>query len=105
MIFMACSQRRAFTGGRDTVIYSVACAIGYLAERPEALAFLRADPDRIVHASEEFCRAYMPLTPIGRVCPVDTDVHGMQAKAGDRATLCWASANLDEEVFEAADEA
>ena len=93
-----------FAGGRDTVIHSVACAIGYLAERPEALKFLRADPDRIVHASEEFFRAYMPLTHIGRVCPVDTDVHGMQVKAGERATLCWASANLDEEVFEAADE-
>ena len=93
-----------FAGGRDTVIHSVACAIGYLAEHPEALEFLRADPDRIVHASEEFFRAYMPLTHIGRVCPVDTDVHGMQVKAGDRATLCWASANLDEEVFEAADE-
>ncbi len=93
-----------FAGGRDTVIHSVACAIGYLAERPEALEFLRADPDRIVHASEEFFRAYMPLTHIGRVCPVDTDVHGMEVKAGDRATLCWASANLDEEVFEAADE-
>jgi cytochrome P450 len=93
-----------FAGGRDTVIHSVACAIGYLAERPEAFAFLRADPDRIVHASEEFFRAYMPLTHIGRVCPVDTDVHGMQVKAGDRATLCWASANLDEEVFPAADE-
>jgi cytochrome P450 len=93
-----------FAGGRDTVIHSVACAIGYLAEHPEALEFLRADPDRIVHASEEFFRAYMPLTHIGRVCPVDTDVRGMQVKAGDRATLCWASANLDEEVFPAADE-
>ncbi len=41
---------------------------------------------------------------IGRVCPVDTDVHGMTVKAGDRASLCWASANLDETVFEAADE-
>jgi cytochrome P450 len=92
-----------FAGGRDTVIHSVACAVGYLAEHPEAFEFLRADPDRIVHASEEFFRAYMPLTHIGRVCPVDTDVHGMQVKAGDRATLCWASANLDEEVFEAAD--
>jgi cytochrome P450 len=93
-----------FAGGRDTIIHSVACAIGYLAEHPEALEFLRADPDRIVHASEEFFRVYMPLTHIGRVCPVDTDVHGMQVKAGDRATLCWASANLDEKVFAAADE-
>jgi cytochrome P450 len=93
-----------FAGGRDTVIHSVACAIGYLAERPEALEFLRADPSRIVLASEEFFRAYMPLTHIGRVCPVDTDVHGMQVKSGERASLCWASANLDDTVFEAADE-
>ena len=93
-----------FAGGRDTVIYSVACAIGYLAERPEALAFLRADPSRIVLASEEFFRAYMPLTHIGRVCPVDTDVRGMQVHAGDRVSLCWASANLDDTVFDGADE-
>jgi len=93
-----------FAGGRDTVIHSVACALGYLAERPESLDFLRADPDRIVLASEEFFRVYMPLTHIGRVCPVDTDVHGMHVKASDRASLCWASANLDETVFDAADE-
>jgi cytochrome P450 len=93
-----------FAGGRDTVIHTVASVIGYFAGRPEALEFLRADPERIVHASEEFFRVYMPLSHIGRVCPVDTDVHGMQVKAGDRASLCWASANLDETVFEAADE-
>ena len=93
-----------FAGGRDTVIYSVACAIGYFAEHSEALDFLRADPARIVLASEEFFRVYMPLTHIGRVCPVDTDVHGMTVQAGDRASLCWASANLDETVFPAADE-
>jgi cytochrome P450 len=93
-----------FAGGRDTVIHTVASVIGYFAGRPEALEFLRADPERIVLASEEFFRVYMPLSHIGRVCPVDTDVHGMTVKAGDRASLCWASANLDETVFEAADE-
>ena len=92
-----------FAGGRDTVIYSAACAIGHLAERPEALDFLRADPARIVLASEEFFRVFMPLTHIGRTCPVDTDVHGMPVRAGERASLCWASANLDETVFEDAD--
>jgi cytochrome P450 len=46
----------------------------------------------------------MPLSHIGRVCPVDTDVQGMPVNAGERASLCWASANLDETVFEAADE-
>ena len=92
-----------FAGGRDTVIHSAACALGYLAEHPPALDCLRADPERIVLASEEFFRAYMPLSHIGRVCPVDTDVHGMPVKAGDRVSLCWASANLDEDVFPEAD--
>jgi len=92
-----------FAGGRDTVIHSVACALGYLAEHPQALDCLRADPDRIILASEEFFRAYMPLSHIGRVCPVDTEVRGMPVKAGDRVSLCWASANLDETVFPEAD--
>jgi cytochrome P450 len=93
-----------FAGGRDTVIHTVASVIGYFAGRPEALEFLRADPERIVHASEEFFRVYMPLSHIGRICPVETDVHGMTVKPGERASLCWASANLDETVFEAAAE-
>jgi cytochrome P450 len=93
-----------FAGGRDTIIHTVSSVIGYFAGRPEALDALRADPDRIVHASEEFFRVFMPLTHIGRTCPVETDVHGMTVRAGDRASLCWASANLDEEIFENADE-
>jgi len=93
-----------FAGGRDTVIHSVACALGYLAEHPPAFAALRDSPDRIVLASEEFFRVFMPLTHIGRVCPVGTDVQGMTVAAGDRASLCWAAANLDETVFASADE-
>jgi cytochrome P450 len=93
-----------FAGGRDTVIHTISSVIGYVAGRPEALDFLRADPDRIVHASEEFFRVFMPLTHITRTCPVETDVHGMPVQPGERVGLCWASANLDETVFEAADE-
>jgi cytochrome P450 len=93
-----------FAGGRDTIIHTVASMIGYFAGRPEALEFLRADPDRILHASEEFFRVFMPLSHIGRVCPVGANVHGIEVEPGDRASLCWASANLDEAVFESADE-
>lgn len=93
-----------FAGGRDTVIHSVAAAIGYLAEHPQSFAFLREDPGRVVHAAEEFFRAFMPLTHISRTCPVDTDVHGTRVGPGERVSLCWASANLDATVFEAADE-
>jgi cytochrome P450 len=94
----------AFAGGRDTIIHSVSCAIGYLGRHPDILEHLREDPRRIVHACEEFFRAFMPLTHIGRVCPVDTDVHGVPVKAGGRVSLCWASANFDETVFDAPEE-
>lgn len=92
-----------FAGGRDTVIHTLACALGHLAANPEALTYLRADPKRIVHASEEFFRFFMPLTHIGRVCPVATSVHGEQVPAGGRVSLGWASANRDESVFPEAD--
>ena len=93
----------AFAGGRDTIIHTVACALGHLAANPEALAFLREDPKRITHASEEFFRFFMPLTHIGRVCPVATSVHGEPVPAGGRVSLGWASANRDESVFPEAD--
>ncbi|MCA1964448.1 MAG: cytochrome P450 [Prosthecobacter sp.] len=89
----------AFAGGRDTVILTIACALGHLAEHPEDLEYLREDPRRITLASEEFFRVFMPLTHIGRVCPADTEVHGAQIKAGERISLCWSSANFDETVF------
>ena len=92
-----------FAGGRDTVIHTIACALGHLAANPEALAYLREDPKRIVHASEEFFRFFMPLTHIGRVCPVATAVRGEQVPAGGRVSLGWASANRDESVFPEAD--
>ncbi|MFZ4600284.1 MAG: cytochrome P450, partial [Terrimicrobiaceae bacterium] len=87
-----------------TVIHSITSVLAYLARHPEALDYLRQDPKRIVLASEEFFRVASPITHLGRVCPVDTDVHGVTVKAGDRISLCWASANRDESVFEAPDE-
>ena len=89
----------AFAGGRDTIIHTISCVLGYLAEHPESLEYLREDPKRITLASEEFFRVFMPLTHIGRVCPVDTGVHGVTVKAGERISLAWASANFDEAAF------
>jgi len=93
-----------FAGGRDTIINSISGITGYLARNPDALEYLREDPKRIVGASEEFFRVLTPLTHIGRVCPVETDVRGVPVKANDRVSLCWASANHDETVFEAPEE-
>lgn len=89
----------AFAGGRDTIIHSISSVIAHLAKNPGDMEFLREDTKRIVHATEEFFRVFMPLTHIGRVCPVKTDVHGFPVEADGRVSLGWASANFDETVF------
>jgi cytochrome P450 len=93
-----------FAGGRDTIIHSISCIIAYLGGNPAALAHLREDPRRIVLASEEFFRVFMPLTHIGRVCPKDTNVVGVPVQAGGRVSLAWSSANFDETVFDTPEE-
>jgi len=93
-----------FAGGRDTVLNSISGIIGYLAGNAEALEYMRQDPKRIVAASEEFFRAITPLTHLARVCPVETDVHGMTVPPGGRVSLCFAAANYDETVFDAPEE-
>ena len=90
-----------FAGGRDTIIHSISSIIAYFGRNPDALEYLRADPKRIVHAGEEFFRVFTPLTHIGRVCPVETGVHGVTVPAEGRVSLGWASANFDETVFDA----
>jgi len=90
----------AFAGGRDTIIQTVACILGWFAEHPEGLQFLRENPKSINTACEEFFRLFIPLTHIGRVCPHTTDVHGHEVPPGGRVSLGWFAANRDPEVFD-----
>jgi cytochrome P450 len=88
-----------FAGGRDTVIHTISSIFAHFAQNPASLDFLREDPTRIVHASEEFFRWISPLTHIGRVCPVATELHGGKVPADGRVSLGWAAANFDPAVF------
>lgn len=88
-----------FAGGRDTIIHTVTSILVHFAEKPEALAALREDPKRINLASEEFFRVFIPITKIGRVCPMDTTVADTTVQADERIALTWAAANHDPEVF------
>ena len=93
-----------FAGGRDTIIQTIASVMGYLGGNAAAFEMLRANPQMIQTAAEEFFRFVSPLTHIGRVCPHGADIHGVKVDPGQRASLCWASANRDAAVFEAPDE-
>jgi cytochrome P450 len=93
-----------FAGGRDTIIHTVSSIIGHIAQHPEILQSLRNDPQMITTATEEFVRFVSPLTHLGRTCPVATEVKGETVEAGNRVSLCWASANFDATVFDIPEE-
>lgn len=88
-----------FAGGRDTIINAVSTVVGYVAEHSEVLETLRSRPQLVLSATEEFLRYASPVTHLARMCPVDTDVHGVKVKAGSLVSLNWAAANFDETVF------
>jgi len=89
-----------FAGGRDTIINSVTNTIAYFAENPASLQRIREEP-RLAHkATEELIRYFSPLTHMGRVVTEDTQICGEAIKKDSRISLCWASANRDETVFE-----
>jgi cytochrome P450 len=89
-----------FAGGRDTIINALTNSTAYFAEYPKSLQRLYEEPQLIGKAVEEFVRYFSPLTQMGRVVTEDTYVCEHAAKADTRVSLCWASANRDETVFE-----
>ena len=93
-----------FAGGRDTIINAVSRVIAHFADHPEDLSVIATDAARVNLAVEEMVRVISPLTHIGRVCPAPTTAGDVNVPADGRVSLCWASANRDEQVFEAPDE-
>jgi cytochrome P450 len=89
-----------FAGGRDTVINSITGILSHLADTPSDLEFLRAEPKRIIGASEEFFRVLSPVTHLARKCPHGANLHGIEVKPGDFVSLCFSSANFDATVFD-----
>jgi hypothetical protein len=93
-----------FAGGRDTVINAITNSLHYLAENPRAFDRLRGEPPLVASAVEEFLRYFSPLTHIGRIVRSETQLHGRVLEPDTLVSLCFASANRDESVFERADE-
>ncbi len=90
----------AFAGGRDTLIHTLSGAMWHLARTPSDLDRLRAEPDLLARATEEFVRFFSPLTHIGRICTREDQVAGVPRQPGDRIALCWAAGNFDDTTFE-----
>ncbi len=88
-----------FFGGLDTVAATMTFIFKHLAEHPEDQALLRAEPELIPDAVEEFLRAYSVVSS-PRVVAHDVEFHGVPMKKGDRVLLASTMAGRDPEAFE-----
>jgi cytochrome P450 len=89
-------------GGIDTTWSALGSALLHLATHPEDQARLRAEPELLDTALEEFLRFYSPAE-IGRVATVDTEIGGQRIAAGEHVWLSFPAANRDPAAFPDAD--
>jgi cytochrome P450 len=84
-----------FTAGLDTVTNAMSLITHNLAENPERQQQLRANPDLIPQAVEEFMRRFS-LVNTGRVVTRDGEYRGVPLKKGDIMLACLPAGSLDE---------
>jgi cytochrome P450 len=89
--------------GIDTTWSAIGASLLHLARTPADLARLVAEPALVATASEEFLRAFAPVT-MARLVAKDVEINGCSMKANDWVLLPFPAANRDPAMFERADE-
>ncbi len=89
--------------GIDTTWSAIGASLWHLATHQEDQARLRAEPELIDTAVEEFLRIYSPVT-MAREVVADTDVAGCPVRAGDKVIMAFPAGNRDPEHFTDADD-
>jgi cytochrome P450 len=87
------------TAGHDTTASSLAGGLQALLEHPGEFEKLRAQPELLPSAIEEFFRWTTPIKHFCRTATEDYVLRGKQVRKGDILMLFYPSANFDEEVF------
>ena len=85
--------------GNETTRHALNHGALALAERPDELARLRADPALLDTAVEEVLRWASPQIHFRRTAVTGTQIAGVPVAAGDKVVTWYLSANYDEEVF------
>jgi cytochrome P450 len=89
------------SAGHDSVAYLIATATVALLTNPEQLVRLRADPERVGPAIEEFMRTgAMFLTLFPRTATEDVEIEGVTVAAGQTVSVSPVGANRDPRHFE-----
>ncbi|SEQ47983.1 hypothetical protein SAMN04488038_10726 [Solimonas aquatica] len=89
----------ASTAGHDTTSATTATGMWVLAENPDLLRRLKAEPALIPGFVEETIRWTSPVQQFVRSATQDYVLRGQQIRKGDLLYLSYISGNRDEEVF------
>lgn len=87
-------------GGRDTVIHLLCGATWHLAGDAAARALLRARPERLPLAIEEYLRYLSPNPGMERRATTEVSGRWGKTAAGDVVILGWGAANHDPDAFD-----
>jgi cytochrome P450 len=89
--------------GNETTRHTISHTMRNLIQNPDQLAILQEDPELIPWAVEEFLRYASPVYHFRRTATKDTELGGVQIKAGQKVVPFFASGNRDEAIFDRAD--
>ncbi|MDM4784583.1 cytochrome P450 [Micromonospora sp. b486] len=93
-----------FFAGFDTTTNLVATGCAALLSRPDVLARLRAEPELVPSAVEEFLRFDAPIQATARLTRAPIEVSGRRINANRLVVLLLAAANRDGRRFARPDE-
>ncbi len=96
--------RLILVGGFDSTAIALATAVWWLAQRPQDLERLRADPSLIDAFNEDVVRFSSPATYLRRTVSRDVAFGGEQLNAGDRVVLAFGAANRDPAEFQCSEQ-
>ena len=91
--------QQLMVAGNETTTSSLAGGLLQLIRNPDQLAKVRADPKLIGNLVEEVLRTESPTAGLWRVVRKDTEIGGVEVKAGTMLMLRFAAANRDPARF------
>ena len=90
-----------FTAGHETTRGGIGGGLLALIENPDQRERWAREPGLTPHAVDEIIRYVTPVNHMVRNAARDYELRGQKIRTGDRLVLFYASANRDEEVFDA----
>jgi cytochrome P450 len=97
-------SQQLLVAGHETTASLISLMLYRLTEQPGLVDQLRARPELVPSAVEEFLRFDSPVQGLFRSNPEPSVVAGVELPAGSRLQVLFASANRDDAVFDHPDE-